>query len=88
MGNRITFDQDADGYFFSYDRSNISQYVARLTGISTMKLHNIVRKHNGRVFKERRKRSVVNFYRFKTMEECRKAAEELDNLILMKKLVG
>jgi len=53
-----------------------------------MKLHNIVRKHNGRVFKERRKRSVVNFYRFDTMEECRKAAEELDNLILMKKLVG
>ncbi len=85
--DHFNFTNDIDGYFFSYYGWNISQFIARETGISTMKLHNIVRKHNGRVFKERRKRSVVNFYRFDTMEECRKAAEELDNLILMKKLV-
>ena len=82
------FSSDANGYYFIYDKSNISQYIARRTKISVLKIHNIIRKHNGFILKDQHKYSAASTYRFETMEECKKAAEELDNLILMKKLVG
>lgn len=87
MWNNIIFSNDMNGYYFQYKQSNISQYVAKLIGISTRKLHNIVRKHNGKILHDHNKYSASSFYRFDTIEECKRAAEELEQFILMKQLI-
>jgi hypothetical protein len=81
------FVNDVDGYFFIYKNSNVSQYISRCIGISILKLHNIIRKHNGKIFKDQCDFSTaICTYRFDTMEECKRAAEEFERLLIMKKL--
>lgn len=81
------FKDDVNGYYFSYNKCNVSQTVAATIDISTLKFHNIIKKYNGTVYKGRvYRKKTYNYYRFDTMEECKKAANELEDLLLVKVL--